>query len=67
MVVEKGIEIMSPEQIILGKSEDHVPKVLNEEQMKRLFEVQDLNKRSGVRDHAILEIYLVQVYELVSL
>jgi len=70
MLVEKSIEIMSPDQIILGKSEDRVPKVLNEEQMKRLFEVQDLNKRSGVRDRAILEMLFstgLRVSELVGL
>jgi len=55
LVVEEQLEIMSPEQIILGKSDDRVPKVLNEEQMKRLFDGQDLSKRSGIRDRAILE------------
>ncbi|HAI62820.1 MAG: Tyrosine recombinase xerD [candidate division WWE3 bacterium GW2011_GWF2_41_45] len=55
LVVETEVEIMSPEQIILGKSDDRVPKVLNEEQMKRLFDGQDLSKRSGIRDRAILE------------
>jgi site-specific recombinase XerD len=70
LVVEKGIETMSPEQIILGKSEDRVPKVLNTDQMQRLFEVQDLNKRSGVRDRAILELLFstgLRVSELVGL
>jgi site-specific recombinase XerD len=55
LVVEEELDVMSPEQIILGKPEDRVPKVLNDDQMKRLFDVQDLNKRSGVRDRAILE------------
>ncbi len=55
LVVEERLEVMSPEQIILGKSDDRVPKVLNEEQMKRLFDGQDLSKRSGIRDRAILE------------
>jgi site-specific recombinase XerD len=56
LVVEEGLEVMSPEQVVLGKSEDRVPKVLNGEQLKKLFEVQDLNKKSGVRDRAILEV-----------
>src|SRR3989339_1657145 len=70
LVVEEQLEIMSPEQIILGKSDDRVPKVLNEEQMKRLFQVQDLSKRSGLRDRSILETLFstgLRVSELVAL
>jgi len=61
---------MSPEQIILGKAEDRVPKVLNDEQMNMLFSVQDLNRRSGIRDRAILDTLFstgLRVSELVSL
>ena len=70
LVVEEDLEIMSPEQIILGKPEARVPKVLNDDQLARLFEVQNLNKRSGVRDRAILETLFstgLRVSELVSL
>jgi len=70
LVVEEGIEVVPPEQIILGKSEDTLPKVLNEEQLGRLFEVQNLNKRSGMRDRTILETLFstgLRVSELVSL
>lgn len=70
LVVEEQLDVMSPEQIILGKSEDRVPKFLDDEQMTRLFEVQDLNKRSGVRDRAILETLFstgLRVSELVKL
>jgi site-specific recombinase XerD len=70
LIVEEGLEIMSPDQIILGKSEDRVPKVLDEEQLGRLMEVQDLNKRSGLRDRAILEVLYstgLRVSELVNL
>ncbi|HNS71160.1 MAG TPA: tyrosine-type recombinase/integrase [bacterium] len=70
LVVEEGLEIMSPEQIILGKAEDRVPKVLNDEQMNMLFSVQDLNRRSGIRDRAILDTLFstgLRVSELVSL
>lgn len=70
LVVEEELEIMPPEQIILGKSEDRLPKVLNEEQLTRLFSVQNLNKRSGIRDRAILEVLFstgLRVSELVSL
>ncbi len=70
LIVKEGLEILSPEQIILGKSEDRVPKFLDEDQMKRFFEVQDLNKKSGVRDRAILEVLFstgLRVSELVNL
>ncbi|GIW69700.1 MAG: tyrosine recombinase XerD [Patescibacteria group bacterium] len=70
LVVEEQIEVMSPEQVVLGKAEDRVPKVLNEEQMRRLFEGQDLSKRSGIRDRAILETLYstgLRVSELVKL
>ena len=61
---------MSPEKILLGKVEDRIPKVLDDTQLKKLFEVQDLNKRSGVRDRAILEMLFstgLRVSELVKL
>lgn len=70
LVVEKEFDVMSPEQIILGKPEDRVPKVLSEDQMRRLFDVQDLNKRSGIRDRAILEMLFstgLRVSEMVKL
>lgn len=70
LVIEEEINIMSPEQIILGKSEDRVPKVLNDDQLKKLFDVQDLTKRSGLRDRAILETLFstgLRVSELVGL
>lgn len=70
LVVEEGLEIMSPEQIVLGKVDDRVPKVLNSDQMKRLFEVQNLDRKSGVRDRAILDTLFstgLRVSELVAL
>jgi site-specific recombinase XerD len=70
LIVAEKLEVMSPEQVILGKSEDRVPKVLNDEQMSMLFEVQDLNKRSGIRDRAILDTLFstgLRVSELVKL
>jgi len=57
-------------KVILGKDRDRVPKVLNEDQLERLFSVQDLNKLSGVRDRAILETLFstgLRVSELVAL
>lgn len=70
LVVEENLKVMSPEQIILGKSEDRVPKVLNRNQLKSLFDVQDFTKRSGVRDRAILETLFstgLRVSELIGL
>jgi hypothetical protein len=43
--VEEKVEIMSPEQIILGKAEDRVPKVLNPGQMKKLYEMQRVYRK----------------------
>lgn len=56
LIIEEGLDVIPPEKIILGRSEARVPKVLNEEQLERLFEVQNLNKKSGIRDRAILEV-----------
>lgn len=70
LIVQKDLDVLSPEQVILGKSEAHVPDVLNKEQLERLLSVQDLNKISGVRDRTILETLFstgLRVSELVSL
>lgn len=70
LVVEEGLDIISPEQIILGKAEDRVPKVLNTDQLRKMFEVQNLDRKSGVRDRAILETFYstgLRVSELVAL
>jgi site-specific recombinase XerD len=70
LIVEEDLDVLSPDQIILGKSHDRVPKVLNEDQLERLFSVQDLNKKSGIRDRAILEMLFstgLRVSELVKL
>jgi site-specific recombinase XerD len=70
LVVEEGLDTLSPDKIILGKPEPSIPKVLNEDQLERLFEVQNLNKKSGIRDRAILEMLFstgLRVSELVSL
>jgi site-specific recombinase XerD len=70
LIVVEGLEVLSPDQIVLGKAEDRVPKVLNPNQLTRLFEVQDLNRRSGLRDRAILETFFstgLRVSELVGL
>ncbi|MBN1162706.1 tyrosine-type recombinase/integrase [Patescibacteria group bacterium] len=70
LVVVNELDLLAPEKIILGKGSESVPKVLNEDQLSRMFEVQDLNKISGIRDHAILEVLFstgLRVSELVNL
>lgn len=70
LLVIEDLEIMSPDQIILGKDSDRVPKVFNDDQLGRFFEVQDLNKKSGLRDRTILETLFstgLRVSELVAL
>lgn len=70
LVVEEDLEVLPPEQIILGKAEANLPKVLNNDQLSRLFEVQNLSRRSGIRDRTILETLFstgLRVSELVSL
>lgn len=70
LIVIHSLEIMSPYEIILGKDSDRVPKVLNSDQLKELLEVQNLNKKSGLRDRTILETLFstgLRVSELVAL
>jgi site-specific recombinase XerD len=69
IVIEK-IEVLPPDEIILGKSEGRIPKFLQDEQLKSIFSVQNINKRSGIRDKAILLLLYstgLRVSELVSL
>lgn len=70
LIVEEHLEVLSPDQIILGKPDPHLPKVLDPEELKRLFDSQNLAKRSGLRDKAILETLFstgLRVSELINL
>ena len=70
MITEEKLEVLPPEQITLGKPDPRLPKVLEEDQLRLLFEVQDLNKRSGLRDRALLEVLFstgLRVSELCNL
>lgn len=70
LVVEKNLNVLPPDQIILGKSEDRIPKFLEKGQLESLRSVQDLNKKSGLRDRAILDTLFstgLRVSELVNL
>ena len=69
IVIEK-METLSPDEVILGKSEGRIPKFLQEEDLKSIFSVQNMAKRSGIRDKSILlTLYStgLRVSELVNL
>jgi site-specific recombinase XerD len=69
IIIEK-MEVLSPDQIILGKSEGRIPKFLKEEDLKSIFSVQNVAKKSGLRDKALLlTLYStgLRVSELVNL
>lgn len=70
LIVKKNLAVIAPSQIELGKAEGRIPKFLNDEQLERIMSVQNLDKRSGVRDKAILEMLFstgLRVSELVKL
>ena len=70
LIVKKDLQVLSPEQIDLGKPEARVPKFLSSEQLDRITNVQNLDKRSGIRDKAIIEMLFstgLRVSELVRL
>ncbi len=70
LIVEEQMEVLAPEQIILGKPEPRIPKVLDNDELKRLFDSQNLSKKSGIRDKAILETLFstgLRVSELINL
>lgn len=57
LIIERGFNsVLAPDKVTLGKSEPRVPKFLNESQIEDLVRVQDLSKKSGVRDRAMLEL-----------
>ena len=70
LVVEKNIRTVEIEKLHLAKPEARVPKFLNEDQLNRFLNVQNIERKSGVRDRAILEILFstgLRVGELVKL
>ncbi|MCX6783497.1 MAG: tyrosine-type recombinase/integrase [candidate division WWE3 bacterium] len=56
LLITKNLKVLSPEKVILGKAEPSIPKFLNNEQLDRLLSVQNLDRKSGLRDKAILEV-----------
>ncbi len=71
MIVEKNLDdALVPDKIILGKGEARQPKYLSTDQVDDLTNVQDLNKKSGLRDRAILELLFstgLRISELTNL
>ncbi len=70
LIVEVELDVLTPEKIILGKPDPRIPKVLENDELKRLLDSQNLAKRSGLRDKAILETLFstgLRVSELINL
>jgi len=70
LIVEKDIKTIEIAKLHLAKPEARVPKFLNEEQLERFLSVQNIERKSGVRDRAILEVLFstgLRVGELVKL
>ncbi len=71
LIVEKGYDdTMAPDKVKLGKSDPRVPKFLTVDQIDDLTSTQDLAKKSGIRDRAILETLFstgMRISELTSL
>lgn len=69
-LTKKGIPVISPDQIELGKREDRQVKFLNPEDLDRLFNQPDTSHIMGLRDRTILEVLFstgLRVSELVGL
>ncbi len=71
LIIEKGFEdALPPDKVLLGKPEPRVPKFLTLDQIEDLLKQQDLSKKSGIRDKAILELLFstgMRISELTSL
>ena len=69
-LVRKGYDVLSPEQIDLGKTRDRTIKFLSAKEVEKLLNAPDTEKITGKRDKAILELLFstgLRVSELVSL
>ena len=70
LILHEKVEALSPDLIILGKSEGNIPKILDPNELKDIFNMQNTDKVSGLRDKAILATLYstgLRVSELVSL
>jgi len=70
LIIVKNMNVLTPEKIVLGKTEPTPPKFLSGDQLERLLNVQNMDRKSGLRDKAILEMLFstgLRVSELVKL
>jgi len=70
LIRERGLEVMPPEKITLGRVGEREIRVLSAEQLRRLLDAPSRNSCVGKRDRAILELLFstgLRVSELVSL
>lgn len=68
--VQKDIKALDANKVTLSKIGDRVPKFLTQDELDRLFSMQNVSRLSGLRDRAILELLYstgMRVSELVSL
>ena len=54
--IYKELPTLEADKIVLSKTPDRIPKFLSEDEIEKLFNMQDPSKKSGVRDRTILEL-----------
>jgi len=71
LIVEKGYDnALPPDKVSLGKADPRVPKFLTDDQIDQIVSVQNLSKKSGIRNRAILELLFstgMRISELTAL
>lgn len=70
LITERGLEVMSPDEISLGKTEEREVDFLQSKELIKLFSAPDPKTKMGKRDRAVLELLFstgLRVSELVSL
>lgn len=69
-LIKRGIAVVAPEMVELGKAESHSIKFLERDGVERLLNMPEISTPEGFRDKAILELLFstgLRVSELVSL
>ena len=56
LMLDRQMEVLSPEKVKLGKGQDRQIKVLTKEQVELLLKEPDLIRVNGLRDRAIMEL-----------